>query len=196
MTIIEHTVVWMSVSTGSRPPGYPSVHDRPFDPADRSVAGAWEGDLIVGPAHRSAIGTLVERQTRYVKFIHLPQQTAGALRDALIGDLAAMPPHLRSSTTRDQGTEMSRHAEITEVLGTKIYFADAHSPWQRGSNENTNGLLRQYFPKGTDLSVHTPADLQAVADELNARPRAILGHRPPTALFTALRTSPHHPVLR
>src|SRR5689334_19010848 len=118
------------------------IHDRPFGPDDRSVAGAWEGDLIVGPAHRSAIATLVERQTRFVRLIHLPQQTAGALRDALVADLAAVPGHLRSSITWDQGTEMSRHAEITEALGTKIYFADAHSPWQRGSNENTNGLLR------------------------------------------------------
>lgn len=156
-----------------------SVHDRPFDPHDRSVPGAWEGDLIVGPSHRSAIGTLVERHTRFVKLIHLPSQDSRALRDALIEQMAGLPAHLRTSITWDQGTEMSRHQEITEALGTRIFFCDAHSPWQRGSNENTNGLLRQYFPKGTDLSRHAPADLQAVADELNNRPRAVLGHRPP-----------------
>ncbi|OZB81197.1 MAG: IS30 family transposase, partial [Microbacterium sp. 14-71-5] len=173
-----------------------SVHDRPFDPLDRSVPGAWEGDLIVGPGHRSAIGTLVERHTRFVRLIHLPGQDSRALRDALIDDLADLPVQLRTSITWDQGTEMSRHQDITAALGTKVYFADAHSPWQRGSNENTNGLLRQYFPKGTDLSRHTPADLRAVADELNARPRAVLGHRPPAALFATLLASANHPPLR
>ncbi|WP_425457972.1 IS30 family transposase [Actinotalea subterranea] len=173
-----------------------TVHDRPFDPTDRTVPGAWEGDLIVGPGHRSAIGTLVERQTRFVRLIHLPRQDSRALADALIDDLASLPTRLRSSITWDQGTEMSRHQEITHALGTRIYFCDAHSPWQRGSNENTNGLLRQYFPKGTDLSRHTPTDLQAVADELNARPRAVLDHRPPAVLFSALLASPNHLPLR
>ncbi|MBN9374129.1 MAG: IS30 family transposase [Cellulomonas sp.] len=173
-----------------------SIHERPFPPEDRSHVGAWEGDLIVGPGHRSAIGTLVERHTRFVKLIHLPAQDSRALRDALIDDLAGLPAQLRTSITWDQGTEMSRHQDITAALGTKIYFADAHSPWQRGSNENTNGLLRQYFPKGTDLSRHTPADLRAVADELNARPRAVLGHQPPAALFATLLASANHPPLR
>lgn len=131
--------------------------------------------LIVGPGHRSAIGTLLERHTRFVKLIHLPAQDSRALRDAIIKDFAGLPARLRTSITWDQGTEMSRQLDITAALGTKVYFADAHSPWQRGSNEDTNGLLRQYFPKGTDLSRHTQADLKFVANELNARPRATTG---------------------
>ncbi len=173
-----------------------TVHDRPFEPSDRSVPGAWEGDLIVGPAHRSAIATLVERHTRFVKLVHLPRQDSRALADALITEFFDVPPRLRTSITWDQGTEMSRHQDVTEALGTRVYFCDAHSPWQRGSNENTNGLLRQYFPKGTDLSRHSPADLRAVADELNARPRAVLDHRTPADLFDALITSASHPLLR
>ncbi len=173
-----------------------SIHERPFPPEDRSHVGDWEGDLIVGPGHRSAIGTLVERHTRFVKLIHLSGQDSRALRDAIIDELASLPAQLRTSITWDQGTEMSRHQDITAALGTTVYFAEAHSPWQRGSNENTNGLLRQYFPKGTDLSRHTPADLKFVADERNARPRAVLGHQPPAALFTTLLASANHPLLR
>lgn len=136
-----------------------SIHDRGFEPTDRTVAGHWEGDLIVGPHHRSAIATLVERQTRYVRLVHLPAQDSLAVKAALVRALLRMPPHLRLSLTWDQGTELARHLEITAETGTKVFFADAASPWQRGSNENTNGLLRQYFPKSTNLAVHTPRDL-------------------------------------
>lgn len=166
-----------------------SIHDRGFQPADRSTAGHWEGDLIVGPHHRSAIATLVERQTRYVKLVHLPAQDAATLRSRLVMTFAGLPLTLRQSLTWDQGTEMARHLEITAAIGTRIYFCDAASPWQRGSNENTNGLLRQYFPKSTDLTVHTPRDLARVERELNDRPRHILGDRMPTELFKALLTS-------
>ncbi|EON22007.1 integrase catalytic subunit [Nocardioides sp. CF8] len=166
-----------------------SIHDRGFEPTDRSAAGHWEGDLIVGPHHRSAIATLVERQTRYVKLVHLPAQDSATLRSRLVTALDGLPASLRQTLTWDQGTEMARHLEITATLGTKVYFCDAASPWQRGSNENTNGLLRQYFPKSTDLTVHTPHDLARVEHELNGRPRHILGDRPPTELFSALLTS-------
>jgi IS30 family transposase len=166
-----------------------SIHDRGFEPADRSAAGHWEGDLIVGPHHRSAIATLVERQTRYVKLVHLPAQDSATLRSGLVRTLHELPASLRQTLTWDQGTEMARHLEITATLGLKVYFCDAASPWQRGSNENTNGLLRQYFPKSTDLTVHTPHDLARVENELNGRPRRILGDRPPSELFSALLAS-------
>ena len=173
-----------------------SIHDRGFEPADRSAAGHWEGDLIVGPHHRSAIATLIERQTRYVKLVHLPAQDSATLRTGLVTTLEELPVGLRQSLTWDQGTEMARHLEITAAIGMKIYFCDAASPWQRGSNENANGLLRQYFPKSTDLSVHTPRDLARVENELNGRPRLILGDRAPAELFKALLTSPSTQKLR
>jgi transposase, IS30 family len=166
-----------------------SVHDRGFEPTDRSVAGHWEGDLIVGPHNRSAIGTLVERQTRYVKLLHLPAHNSTELLAALVRTLNALPPSLRQTVTWDQGTEMARHLEITQATGTKIYFCDAASPWQRGSNENTNGLLRQYFPKSTNLSIHTQRDLARVENELNRRPRITLNDRSPSDLFAALLAS-------
>lgn len=165
-----------------------SIHDRGFDPTDRSVAGHWEGDLIVGPHHRSAIATLVERKARYGKLVHLPAQDSATLRSRLVTTLDGLPAWLRQTLTWDQGTEMARHLEITATLGLKVYFCDAASPWQRGSNEN-NGLLRQYFPKSTDLTVHTPHDLARVENELNGRPRHILGDRPPAELLSALLTS-------
>lgn len=173
-----------------------SVHDRGFEPEDRSQPGHWEGDLIVGPNHRSGIGTLVERQTRYVKLLHLPVQDSTTLHAALVASLGALPAPLRRSLTWDQGTEMARHLDITRDTGIPVYFCDAASPWQRGSNENTNGLLRQYFPKSTDLSVHTPHDLARVEQELNARPRMILGDRTPAELFAELLASRKHPLLR
>jgi IS30 family transposase len=166
-----------------------SIHERGFDLADRSAAGHWEGDLIVGPHHRSAIATLVERQTRFVKLVHLPAQDSATLRTRLVTTMEGLPVGLRQSLTWDQGTEMARHLEITAAIGTKVFFCDAASPWQRGSNENTNGLLRQYFPKSTNLAVHTPGDLARVENELNGRPRLILGDRSPAELFNALITS-------
>lgn len=173
-----------------------SVHERGFDPADRTVAGHWEGDLIVGPHNRSAIGTLVERQTRYVRLLHLPAHNSSALHAALVRLLNELPPPLRRTLTWDQGTEMAKHLEITADTGTKIYFCDAASPWQRGSNENTNGLLRQYFPKSTNLAVHTPHDLARVESELNRRPRITLGDRTPADLFELLLASGNHPALQ
>ena len=173
-----------------------SIHQRPFPPDDRSEAGHWEGDLIIGKDQQSAIGTLVERQTRLVRLLHLPQRDSDSLHDALRARLGELPPTLRRSITWDQGTEMARHLTITETLGALVYFCDSHSPWQRGSNENTNGLLRDYFPKGTDLHVHTVEDLHAVEHELNNRPRRVLGDRSPTALFDTLLALPRHPVLR
>lgn len=173
-----------------------SVHDRPFEPADRSEAGHWEGDLIVGPSHRSAIGTLVERQTRIVRLIHLERADSVSLHRALVRDLAGMPPHMLRSITWDQGTEMAAHEKIATDLGVKVYFCDPSSPWQRPSNENINGLLRDYFPKSADLSVHSQADLLQIEEELNRRPRAVLGHRPPAHLFASLLASPNHPLLQ
>lgn len=163
---------------------------------DRSVAGHWEGDLIVGPHSRSAIGTLVERQTRFVKLLHLPAHNSTELLRALVGTLEELPPPLRRTVAWDQGTEMARHLEITQATGARIYFCDSASPWQRGSNENTNGLLRQYFPKSTDLSIHTARDLARVENELNRRPRITLGDRAPADLFEALLPSENPLSLR
>ena len=173
-----------------------SIHQRPFPPDDRTEAGHWEGDLIIGKDQRSAIGTLVERQTRLVRLLHLPQRDGETLHDALRDRLGDLPAALRRSITWDQGTEMARHLTITETLGAPVYFGDSRSPWQRGSNENTNGLLRDYFPKGTDLRVHPVEHLVAVENELNNRPRRVLGDRSPTALFDALLPSPPHTLLQ
>ena len=173
-----------------------SIHERPFPPEDRGEAGHWEGALIIGKDQRSAIGTLVERQTRLVRLLHLPQRDGGTLHDALKDRLGALPPGLRRSITWDQGTEMARHLAITATLEAPIYFCDSRSPWQRGSNENTNGLLRDYFPKGTDLRAHSAEHLLAVENELNNRPRRVLADRSPATLFEALLASNHQPVLR
>ncbi|RHW23444.1 IS30 family transposase [Nocardioides immobilis] len=173
-----------------------TIHQRPFSPSDRSEAGHWEGDLIIGKDQKSAIGTMVERQTRTVRLLHLPTRHGDSLHAALRDRMSDLPPHLLRSITWDQGTEMARHNEIAATLRTKIYFCDSHSPWQRPSNENTNGLLRQYFPKGTDLSVHLPEHLLAVEDELNRRPRRVLHDRAPIDLFTALLACGNQPVLR
>jgi IS30 family transposase len=173
-----------------------TIHHRPFQPDDRSEPGHWEGDLIVGKDHQSAIGTLVERQTRTVRLLHLPQRDGDTLHAALTARMADLPPHLLRSITWDQGTEMARHLTITASLGAPVYFCDSRSPWQRGSNENTNGLLRDYFPKGTDLGVHMPEHLLAVEVELNNRPRVVLDDYSPAELFTALLASDSPPVLR
>ena len=173
-----------------------SVHQRPFPPSDRSEAGHWEGDLIVGRGHTSAIGTLVERQTRLIRLVHLPERDAHAFHAALVARMRDLPAGLIRSITWDQGTEMARHRRISADLGAPVYFCDPHAPWQRGSNENSNGLLRQYFPKGTDLSIYNVEHLLAVENEINHRPRTVLNDRTPEELFAALLTSPDHSALR
>jgi transposase, IS30 family len=174
-----------------RIPNMVMISERPAEAADRAVPGHWEGDLIVGAQGRSAIGTLVERSTRFVLLLHLPaRHDAAAVRDAMITAMAGLPVALRRSLTWDQGAEMARHGEIKTAMDLPIYFCDPHSPWQRGSNENTNGLLRQYFPKGTDLSVHSAEHLAAVAAELNGRPRETLGWDTPAEALSRLLSTP------
>jgi transposase, IS30 family len=159
------------------------IGQRPAGAAARAQPGHREGDLITGTSNRSAIGTLVDRTSRVTILLHLPgRHTADAVRDALIAAMAWLPPRLRRSPTWDQGKEMALHAEVTAALSMPVYFCDKASPWQRPSTENTNGLLRQYFPEGSDLRVHGPDDLAAVAAELNARPRKTPGWDAPAAL--------------
>jgi transposase, IS30 family len=174
-----------------------SIHDRPAVAQTRSQIGHWEGDLIIGAGQRSAIATLVERKTRSTMLIALPEgHNAHAVAGALINTITVLPPALWRTLTWDQGNEMFQHETIERATGLRIYFADPHSPWQRPSNENTNGLLRQYFPKGTDLSIHTQDDLNTVAAELNDRPRACLDDHTPAQLMRTSTRRMKTPTIR
>jgi transposase, IS30 family len=175
------------IETRGKIPGMVMISERPAEAEDRAVPGHWEGDLIIGEGHRSAVGTLVERASRYVMLLHLPDgRDAEKVNEAMTIAIMGLPDTFRRTITWDQGREMSAHARFTIDTGIQIYFCDPHSPWQRPSNENTNGLLRQYMPKGTDLSVHSAEDLQRFAISLNNRPRKALGFMKPSEKFAEL----------
>ena len=164
-----------------------NISERPPEAADRAVPGHWEGDLITGAENKTAIGTVVERTTGFVLLLHLRENHGAlAVQDAITSAMAGLPEMLRKTLTWDQGSEMTNHAQIADATGLKIYFCDPHSPWQRGTNENTNGLLRQYFPKGSDLSIHGPGILERVAIEINNRPRKRLAWRTPAEALDKL----------
>jgi IS30 family transposase len=177
-----------------RIPGMVHISQRPPEVADRAVPGHWEGDLILGAEHHSAIGTLVERMTRFVMLLHLPDDHGAlAVQEAIVAKMAQLPAILHKTLTWDQGPEMANHVAIAAATDLDIYFCDPHSPWQRGTNENTNGLLRQYFAKGTDLSIF-PADyLDYVATKLNRRPRKTLSWKTPGEALDELLSNPSKP---
>jgi transposase, IS30 family len=178
-------------SRQGRIPNMVNVSERPAEANDRAVPGHWEGDLIIGKNQASQIGTLVERSTGFVQLLHLPEsRNAETVADAMIATIKNLPATLRRTVTWDQGHEMAQHARISIEAGIDVYFCDPHSPWQRGSNENTNGLLRQYFPKGTDLSVHSAEHLTEVAAELNGRPRKRFGWHSPAYMLGQLLSPP------
>ena len=166
-----------------------SIHIRPAEIEDRLIPVHWEGDLIKGAGNRSSVGTLVERTTSFVVLAKMDNATTKTVVESFAAVLNREPAALRKTMTYDQGREMHGHAILTERTGVQIYFADPHSPWQRGSNENTNGLLRQYMPKGSDLSIYFQEELDAIALSLNTRPRARLGFKTPLAVDT------HHIIL-
>ena len=171
-----------------------SIHARPLQAQDRSQSGHWEGDLIIGVRGQSSIGTLVERTSRKTKLVYLSgDRTAATVTPAIIKSLRTVPSHMRRSLTWDQGTEMAEHDLISHALGMPVYFCDPASPWQRATKKNTNGLLRQYFPKGTDRFAYTPADLRRVKPEINSRARKTLGGRTAAEVFNELTAllNPH-----
>lgn len=161
-----------------------SIHIRPPEVQDRIIPGHWEGDLVKGAGNRSSVGTLVERTTRFVVLAKIDDAGTVSVVDSFAAVLNRQPAAMRKTMTYDQGREMHGHKILTERTGVQIYFADPHSPWQRGSNENTNGLLRQYMPKGSDLSVYSQDELDEIALSLNTRPRQTLGFRTPLAVYT------------
>ena len=174
-----------------RIPGMVNISERPAEVEDRAVPGHWEGDLILGQNGKSAIGTLVERSTRFLMLLHLPHgQSALEVQEAMLAATQRLPQALWKSLTWDQGSEMTRHAEISFATGLEIYFCDPAKPWQRGSNENTNGLLRQYFPKGTDLRLHSPDHLDFVSAQMNRRPRKTLGWDSPAETLDRFLSQP------
>jgi IS30 family transposase len=164
-----------------------TISDRPAEVADRAVPGHWEGDLILGSGNGSAIGTLVERSTRFTILLHLPgRHDAHTVAEAMLREMRTLPEHLRRSITWDRGTELAHYKRIQLELGAPVYFCDPHSPWQRGTNENTNRLLRHWFAKGSDLSIHTPGDLRRIAATLNQRPRPTLDLQTPAQRLAQL----------
>jgi len=172
--------------TGGRIIGMVSIDDRPEIASDRRVPGSWEGDLVVGQAGKTAVATLVERSSRFLIMLGLPEgKKAAGLADVLIDRVNDLPALMRGALTWDQGTEMARHAQLTVATDLPVYFAHPHSPWERGTNENTNRLIREYLPKGIEITSHQPY-LDAIADELNDRPRATLGYLTPREVFTKL----------